>query len=93
MPAKKIAKKNSQVSKKQNIILYKTKTCPFCHMAEEFFKENKIKYKSIDVGVNQKAAAVMVKKSGQMGVPVMDINGKIIVGFDKSALKKSLGVK
>jgi len=86
------AKKKSK-SKKLNIILYKTKTCPFCHMAEEFFNKNRIKYKSIDVGVNQKAAEVMVKKSGQMGVPVIDINGKIIVGFDKSALKKSLGIK
>lgn len=85
MPAKKTTKKS--------VTLYKTQTCPFCHMAEEFFKKNKVKYKSIDVGKDKKAAQEMVKKSGQMGVPVIDISGKIIVGFDKSALKKALGIK
>lgn len=74
------------------ILLYKTSTCPFCHMTEEFFKQNKIKYRSIDVGVNQKAAQEMIKKSGQMGVPVIDINGRIIVGFDKAAIKKALRI-
>ncbi len=82
MPAKKSLK----------ITVYRTKTCPYCHMAEEFLKQNKIKYKSIDVGTDQKAAQEMIKKSGQMGVPVIDINGKIIVGFDKSALKKAIGL-
>lgn len=84
------AKKKSVISR--TVLLYKTITCPFCHMTEEFFKQNKVKYKSIDVGVNQKAAQEMIKKSGQMGVPVIDINGKIIVGFDKSALKKALRI-
>ena len=61
-------------------------------MEKEFFKQNKINYKEIDVGSSTKAAQEMIKKSGQMGVPVTDINGKIIVGFDKSALKKVLGL-
>lgn len=77
----------------KSVTLYKTQTCPYCHMAEEFFKQNKVKYKTIDVGKDQKAAQKMVKKSGQIGVPVIDITGKIIVGFDKSALKKALGLK
>ncbi len=76
----------------KTVTIYRTETCPYCHMAEEFFKQNKVSYKSIDVGKNQKAAQEMVKKSGQMGVPVIDIAGKIIVGFDKSALKKALGL-
>jgi len=84
MPAKKNIK---------SVVIYKTQTCPFCHMAEEFFKANKIGYKAIDVGKNQKAAQEMVKKSGQMGVPVIDIGGNIIVGFDKGALKKALSLK
>lgn len=86
---KKVAKK--KVTKKiPNILLYRTQSCPYCHMAEDFFKANKISFKSIDVGTNVKAAQEMVKKSGQMGVPVIDINGEIIVGFDKAALKKVL---
>ncbi len=80
------------VKKKFNIIIYKTATCSYCHLAEEFLKENNISFKSIDVGNDQKAAQEMIKKSGQMGVPVIDINGKLILGFDKSALKKILGI-
>ena len=83
----------SKTPKKKNITIYRTQTCPYCHMAEEFFNQNKIKYKSIDVGKNPKAAQEMIKKSGQMGVPVIDINGKIIVGFDKAAFRKALGIK
>ncbi len=79
--------------KSLNITLYRTQTCPYCHMAEDFFKQNKVKYKTIDVGKDPKAAQEMVKKSGQMGVPVVDINGKIIVGFDKTAFRKALGLK
>mgnify|MGYP001590619173 CR=1 FL=1 len=85
------AKKKNSVNK--TVLLYRTPTCPFCHMTEEFFKANKVKYKSIDVSANQKSAQEMVKKSGQMGVPVIDIAEKIIVGFDKPALKKALGIK
>ena len=78
--------------KSHNVIVYRTETCPYCHMAEEFFKQNKVKFKSIDVGKDQKAAQEMVKKSGQMGVPVIDVDGKIVIGFDKAALRKALGI-
>ena len=62
-------------------------------MAEEFFKENKIKYKAIDVGKDREATMEMVKKSGQMGVPVIEIDDKtIIVGYDVPALKKHLDI-
>ncbi|MDP4039855.1 MAG: glutaredoxin domain-containing protein [Candidatus Pacearchaeota archaeon] len=72
------------------VVMYSTSTCPWCHKAREFFKENKIKFKDINVGKNKKSAQEMIKKSGQTGVPVIDINGEIIVGFDKSAIKKAL---
>ncbi len=70
--------------------VYSTKTCPWCHKAKEFLKEKGIKFEDINVGANQKAANEMVEKSGQMGVPVIDIDGKIIVGFDKEELEKAL---
>jgi len=70
--------------------VYSTKTCPWCHKVKDFLNEKKIKFEDIDVGVNQKAANEMVEKSGQMGVPVTDIDGKIIIGFDKAAIEKSL---
>ena len=66
--------------------LYTTSTCPYCDMAKEYMKENKIKYQEINVESDQKAAKEMVEKSGQMGVPVLDIDGKIIVGFNKESV-------
>ena len=76
-----------------SVIIYGTSSCPWCHRTREFLKSHKIKFKDINVGENQKAAQEMIKKSGQTGVPVIDINGKIIVGFDESAIKKALKLK
>ena len=70
--------------------VYSTQTCPYCVMAKEFLKENKIEFEDIDVGANQEAAKEMVEKSGQMGVPVIMVGDEIIVGFDKEKLKKAL---
>ena len=70
--------------------VYSTKTCPWCHKTKDFLKEKNVKFEDIDVGADQKAANEMVEKSGQMGVPVTDIDGKIIIGFDKEAIEKAL---
>jgi len=75
------------------IKVYSTPTCPWCHRAKEFLKEKGIKFEDIDVSKDKKAAAEMVEKSGQMGVPVLDINGKIIIGFDEPAIEKALQKK
>ena len=73
--------------------IYSTPSCPWCKKVKEFLKANKIKFKDIDVGSDQKAAQEMIKKSGQQGVPVLDINGEIIVGFDEEKIKKALKIK
>ena len=78
---------------KSKVTVYSTPTCPYCHAAKEFLKENKIEFKDIDVSKDQSAAQEMIEKSGQMGVPVLDINGTIIVGYDKEAIKKALKLK
>lgn len=70
--------------------VYSTKTCPWCIKLKDFLKDKKIEFEDIDVGADKKAANEMVEKSGQMGVPVSDINGTIIVGFDKDAIEKAL---
>ena len=72
------------------ITIYSTPTCPYCHLEKEFLRENKIAFKDIDVAEDSQAAQQMIIKSGQSGVPVTEIDGKIIVGFDKPALKKAL---
>lgn len=78
---------------KMVIKLYSTEYCHWCHKTREFFKEHKIKFKEIDVGNDEKAAAEMIKKSGQQGVPVIDIDGEIIVGYDEDRLRKLLKIK
>ncbi|MEM4240009.1 MAG: Uxx-star family glutaredoxin-like (seleno)protein [Candidatus Woesearchaeota archaeon] len=74
--------------------VYSTPTCPYCHMAKDYLKEHKIKFEDINVAENPGAAKEMVEKSGQMGVPVIIIDEKeVIIGFDRGALKKALGLK
>lgn len=73
--------------------VYSTPTCPYCHMTKQFLKQNKIEFEDIDVSRNREAATEMIEKSGQMGVPVIDIDGKIIVGFDVKAIKEALKLK
>jgi len=75
-----------------NVKVYSTSTCPYCTMAKEFLKKNNIQFENIDVGINRQTSQEMMDKSGQMGVPVLDIDGEIIVGFDKDAISKALGI-
>ncbi len=70
--------------------IYTTTHCPYCHQAKEFFKKNDVKYTEVNVEEDEAAAEEMIEKSGQMGVPVIDINGEIIVGFNKPAIEKAL---
>ena len=73
--------------------VYSTPTCPYCKLTKEFLKEKGIAFADIDVAADPAAANDMVKKSGQMGVPVIDVNGSIIVGWNKTALEEALGMK
>ncbi|MBT3814586.1 NrdH-redoxin [Candidatus Woesearchaeota archaeon] len=70
--------------------IYSTPTCPWCKKAKAYFKENKIKFTDIDVSADEAAQKEMVEKSGQMGVPVIDIDGKILVGFDQGKIEEAL---
>ena len=73
--------------------LYSTKTCIWCEKTREFFTSHGVKFIDVDVGADSKAREEMIKKSRQMGVPVIDINGQIIIGYDENALKKALRIK
>ena len=72
------------------IKVYSTPGCPYCHMAKDFLKEKGVDFEDIDVSVNREAAEEMIEKSGQMAVPQIEVNGKIIIGFDKEALESEL---
>jgi len=73
-----------------NVKIYTTKTCPWCKKTKEYLNQKNVSYGTVDVGENKEAANEMIEKSDQMGVPVTDINGTIIVGFDKDAIDKAL---
>ena len=70
--------------------IYTTNHCQYCKMAKEYFKLNNVKFTEVNVEENEHAAEEMIEKSGQMGVPAIDIDGTIIVGFNKPAIEKAL---
>jgi glutaredoxin-like YruB-family protein len=76
----------------KNIKIYSTPTCPWCVRVKQFLKENNVSFEDLDVSANQAAAEEMIQKTGQMGVPVLDIEGEIIIGFDKDKIKAILGI-
>jgi len=76
----------------KQVKVYSTSTCPYCIRAKQFLKDNQVAFTDVDVSGNEAAADEMVKKSGQMGVPVLDIEGEIIVGFDKARIAQALGL-
>jgi len=75
------------------IVVFSTSSCPYCLTLKEFLKENNIDFKDIDVSEDEKAQAEMIEKSGQMGVPVIEIDGQIVVGFDKEKISKLLNIQ
>jgi len=76
----------------KKVIVYSTPTCPFCIRAKQFLKDNNIQFIDYDVGSDPARADEMIKKTAQMGVPVLDIEGEIIIGFDKDKIKEALGL-
>ncbi len=88
-----MTQKTQKKEESPKVKVYSTPTCPYCYMAKDFLKENGVQFEDINVAENHAAAHEMIEKSGQMGVPVIEINGKMIVGFDREAIKKALGIK
>ena len=79
-----------------SITMYTTPTCAFCHMAKEYFKANDIEFEAKDVTQDEKAYQEILDKSGQLGVPVIDIGGTVILGFDRpkiDAVLREKGIK
>ncbi|MFH1682967.1 MAG: glutaredoxin domain-containing protein [Candidatus Woesearchaeota archaeon] len=72
------------------IKVYTTKTCPYCIMAKDYLREKGVEFEEVDVAADREAAKAMIEKSGQMGVPQIEINDKIIVGFNKAAIDEEL---
>lgn len=75
------------------VIVFSTPNCPYCNMAKRYLRERGIRFRDVDVSRDPAAARDMVRRSGQQGVPVIDINGKIVIGFDRAKINQLLGLK
>lgn len=71
--------------------IYSTAACPYCHRVKEYLASKGIAYQNMDISTDQEASKKMIEISGQMGVPVIVIDGEVIVGFDKTAIDTALG--
>ena len=77
----------------KQVKIYTTPSCVYCRMTKEFFAAHNVAYEELNVASDTKAREDMIAKSGQFGVPVTDIDGQLIVGFDQSRLSELLGIR
>lgn len=75
-----------------SVTVYSSTTCPWCVKAKDYLKSKGVEYNDVNVSLDPAAAKEMIEKSGQRGVPVLDINGSIVVGFDRPQIDKLLGL-
>ena len=87
------AKTDNGDKPKNRVVVYGTPSCTYCTQIKKYFDEKAVKYNYIDVSKDQKAAEQMVKRSGQQGVPQTDINGQIVIGFDRIKINNLLGLE
>jgi len=73
--------------------LFVTPSCPYCFTLKEFLKEHNIEFEEVDVSKDEKARDEMIKKSGKLEAPIIEIDGQIVVGFDKEKICKLLNIK
>ncbi|MBI2474633.1 MAG: glutaredoxin family protein [Candidatus Taylorbacteria bacterium] len=81
------------MSKTHNVTIYSTPTCHFCHMAKDFFTEHNVSFSEKNAALDMTARKEAIEKSGQMGVPVIDIDGDIVVGFNEPLLRELLHIE
>lgn len=76
----------------KKVIIYSTPVCPYCQAIKDYFNENDIEYEEKDISSDKEARDEMIEISGSRGVPVVDIEGEIITGFDKQKIASILGI-
>ncbi|MCR4328873.1 MAG: glutaredoxin family protein [Patescibacteria group bacterium] len=76
-----------------NVTIYTTPSCIYCKMAKDFFTKNNVSYKELNVAEDEKGREEMISKSHQLGVPVIDVDGEIFVGFDREGLARALKIQ
>lgn len=84
---------NGHPKQQPKVIVFSTPTCSYCNMAKQYFRSQNIRFRDVDVSRDAAAARDIVRRTGQIGVPVIDIGGKLIVGFDRPKINQLLGLK
>ncbi len=82
--------KDTETKKKKRVIVFSTPSCPHCNHAKQYLRQRGIRFQDVDVSRDPVAARDMVRRSGQQGVPVIDINGRIVVGFNRAEMDRLL---
>lgn len=75
------------------VIIFSTPTCSFCNAAKSYLRQRGVKFRDVDVSRDAAAARDLVRRTGQQGVPVLDIGGKIVIGFDRPKINQLLGIR
>jgi len=76
----------------KKVKVYTTPVCPYCYTLKEFLKENNIEFEEIDVSKDEKAKNEIIEKTGKLEVPIVEIDGEIIIGFDKEKISQLLNI-
>ncbi|MDQ5901709.1 MAG: glutaredoxin 3 [Patescibacteria group bacterium] len=76
----------------KKVEIYSTPTCHFCHMAKDFFAANNVAFTDYDVSTDEAKRSEVIERSGQMGVPVIFIDGEMVIGFNEPKLRELLGM-
>ena len=84
--------KNETKKKQPRVIMFTTPTCSYCKTAKQYFRQQGIRFKDVDVSRDQAAARDMLRRSGQQGVPQIQIGNRIVVGFDRPKIDRLLGL-
>ena len=82
----------TKTGRRHRVIVFTTPTCPWCRRAKAYLRERRVPFREVDVSRDAAAARDLVRRSGQMGVPVVEIDGRPIVGFDRAAIDRLLGL-
>ncbi|MFP3949979.1 MAG: glutaredoxin family protein [Candidatus Micrarchaeia archaeon] len=80
-------------AKQKKVVVYTSPSCPYCNMVKQYLNSRDVKFEEVDVSLSPEKAQEMLGKSGRMGVPQLDINGRIIVGFNQAAIAEALAAQ
>jgi glutaredoxin-like YruB-family protein len=82
----------SKSSRQPRVIVFSTPTCPHCRSVKRYLQQKGVRFKDVDVSRDQRAARDMVRRSGRQGVPQVEINGRIVVGFNRRKIDRLLNL-